>query len=184
MPPPPRGRAGAWTTSWRGCASRGNAATRTDRPVRWTSRAVSALRADLLPVEGHASGLPWADQVRWTVLARVGTERRLRIRRERDQRIVRVDLHGLDGDGARLACAILKQALLANDHPLRYVRVVVGKGRRSAQGRRVLAGIAADVLTPHHPLSVRTSTSDAPDGYLDVWHRDRWPRPRLTAGRR
>ena len=133
-------------------------------------------------MEAHAEGLPWADTTPWRADERVSTERRLRIRRERDQRIVRVDLHGLDGEGARLACGRVREALLTRDHPLRYVRVVVGKGKRSVQGRRVLAGIAVEMLPPEPPLSVRSSTLDAPDGYLDVWHQGRWPRRPL--GRR
>lgn len=149
--------------------------------MRWTVRAVQQLRQDMRPVEQHAADLPWAAEVPWRVRDRVGTERRLRIRRERDQRIVRVDLHGLDAHGGRLACTLLRRQLLAPDHPLRYVRVVVGKGKRSVRGRRVLADLASEILSPEPPLAARSATIDAPDGYLDIWHRDRWPRPRLRS---
>lgn len=146
---------------------------------RWTNRATQRLRVELSEVEVHAADLPWAARSAWTTRARVGTERRLWIRRERDQRIVKVDLHGLDAAGARQVCEIVHQALLARAHPLRYVRVVVGRGHHSREGRRVLAGVAAEILRAEHPVAIRSSTADAADGYLDAWHRDLWPRPRL-----
>ena len=146
--------------------------------TRWTTRAIALLRQELAPVQDHARELPWADKVPWEVHRRISTERRLWIRREKDQRIVRIDLHGLDADGARLACRLIRQALLTPDHPLRYVRVVVGRGKRSPGGKRVLAGIAAQVLAPEGPLARRSSTGQADNGFVDVWHRQRWPRVR------
>ena len=80
--------------------------------ARWTTRAIAALRESLAPVEAHAATLSWAKTTPWTTRARITTERRLWIRREKDQRIVRLDLHGLDADGARLACTLLRDALL------------------------------------------------------------------------
>ena len=151
---------------------------------RWTSRAIDALRVELTEIEDYATTLPWAATTAWTTRGRVSTERRLRIRRERDQRIVKVDLHGLDAKGADLACARIREHLAQPDHPLRYVRVVVGKGKRSTQGRRVLAGVAARVLVPDGAIAVRSSTIGASDGYLDAWNRDKWPRPRLRSSRR
>jgi hypothetical protein len=41
--------------------------------------------------------------------------------------------------------------------------------------------VVADRFVPADPLAVRSSTIDAPVGFVDVWHRGRWPR--LTEGR-
>lgn len=147
--------------------------------MRWTTQAISRLRQDLTAVQDHAATLPWASRSPWAVQSHIRTERRLHIRRERDQRIVKLDLHGLDGVGARMACELLREGLLDPSHPLRYARVVVGRGKRSTDGRRVLAGIAAEVLRAEDPLATRSSTVNAPRGFLDVWHRGRWPRHRL-----
>ena len=71
---------------------------------------------------------------------------------------------------------------LTPGHPLRYARIVVGRGKRSPGGRRVLAGIADEILIADAPLARRSSTEGAENGFVDIWHRERWPRVRRIEG--
>jgi hypothetical protein len=142
---------------------------------RWTTRACQGLRERLGPIEVAARALPWADRAPWRAHRRITTERRVWGRGAPRDRVVRVDLHGLDGALARQACQRLRDALSEEALPLAYLRVVVGRGRHSTDGRRVLARTAAEELgDPPAPVRLRSSTVDSPDGHLDLVHPGRW----------
>lgn len=150
--------------------------------ARWASQAVRALRAELEPVEVAARDLPWARQATWTARTHVTTERRMRVRGGPRDRVVRVDLHGLDKALAERACRVVRARLEAPGSRLAWVRVVVGRGKHSAGGRRVVAAVAEQVLGDvSEPLRITSSTREAGDGHLDLVHRGRWRRrPRGT----
>lgn len=150
--------------------------------ARWTSEAIRALREDLSPIETDAGSLPWAQKAPWTVRSHVTTERRMRVRGGPRDRVVRIDLHGLDKALAERACQLIRASLESPESRLAWARVVVGRGKHSAGGRRVVAAVAEQVLGDvSEPLRITSSTREAEEGHLDVVHRGRWRRrPRGT----
>ncbi len=150
--------------------------------MAWTTQAILDLRRDLSEIQTRAASLPWGTETTWLVHRKIRTERRLWVRRDRDSRVVCVDLHGLDAALAHEVCTTALRLVQSPEHPLRYVRFIVGMGHRSTTDRRVLAELVGTRIAATPSIRSRLATQDAPRGFYDVWNPAQWPRPQRSRG--